>query len=126
MVLLPALLIACAGSQVDPSAADLGVAFSWRASDRCSSLSPEIRVTGFPPATRSFQVKLVDLDVPTWNHGGGSVANDNSGVIRPGALKSGYNGPCPPSGRHRYQFTVKALDVAGNVIGIGKAVQPFP
>jgi phosphatidylethanolamine-binding protein (PEBP) family uncharacterized protein len=40
-------------------------------------------------------------------------------------LKNGYNGPCPPSGRHSYQFTVHAIDKDGIIIGIGKAVRKF-
>ena len=60
------------------------------------------------------------------NHGGGTVAYDGSGVIPAGALKSGYNGPCPPSGSHRYEFTVKAVYAAGVIVGQGKQTQSFP
>jgi hypothetical protein len=41
-------------------------------------------------------------------------------------LTAGYNGPCPPSGSHVYQFTVVALDGKGNALGKGKAKQRFP
>jgi hypothetical protein len=64
--------------------------------------------------------------VPTWNHGGGTVTYDGSDIIPAGALKNGYNGPCPPSGSHRYEFTVQAIDAAGVVVGIGKEAHPFP
>ena len=51
---------------------------------------------------------------------------DGSGVIPAGALKNGYNGPCPPSGSHRYEFTVQAVDAAGVVVGSGKKALSFP
>ena len=53
------------------------------------------------------------------------VVASNSGGI-PEYLKNGYNGPCPPSGRHSYQFTVHAIDKEGIIIGIGKALKKFP
>lgn len=104
----------------------LEVDFSWNAEHRCSSKSPEIRVAGIPAGTKSLKVTLVDLDVPFWNHGGGTVENDGSGVIPAESLKSGYNGPCPPSGSHRYEFTVNAVDEQGQVIGAGKKMKKFP
>jgi phosphatidylethanolamine-binding protein (PEBP) family uncharacterized protein len=125
-LVLTMVLAGCVSEKVSPDAVTLGVEFSWEGTSRCSNVSPVIRVTGAPHGTTSFKVRLVDLNVPTWNHGGGTVAHDGSGVIPAGALKSGYNGPCPPSGTHSYQFIVKALDAEGTVIGEGKSVQKFP
>jgi len=104
----------------------LNIEFSWKGIKKCSNRSPEIRVKNIPPNTKYFKVTLKDLDVPTWNHGGGTVKNNNSGIIPAGSLKDGYNGPCPPSGSHKYEFTVKALDKKRVVLGIGKAVKMFP
>ena len=120
------LLFGCATAQVSPDAVELSVDFAWQASDRCSSQSPAIRVHNIPAATKTLQVKLKDRDVPNWNHGGGTVANDGSGLISAGALQNGYNGPCPPSGSHRYQFTVKAIDAAGVIVGTGQQTRTFP
>jgi len=123
---LSLVLGACVGEKVSPNAVALGVDFSWENTKKCTSVSPAIRVSGVPDGTKSFKVRLVDLDKTSWNHGGGTVANDGSGVIPAGALKSGYNGPCPPSGSHRYKFIVKALDAQGVVIGEGSNVKSFP
>jgi len=120
------LLFGCATTPVSPDAVTLSVDFAWQASDRCSRRSPEIRVANVPATTQTLQVKLKDRDVPNWNHGGGTVAYDGSGVIPAGALKSGYNGPCPPSGSHRYEFTVKAIDASGVIVGVGKTTRNFP
>jgi phosphatidylethanolamine-binding protein (PEBP) family uncharacterized protein len=119
------LVFGCLGPKVSPNAVKLGVDFNFDPSHKCSSTSPEIRVSNIPPGTKKFSVTLVDHDVPTWNHGGGTVANDGSGVIPEGALK-GYNGPCPPTGSHRYEFSVKAIDAQGVVIGMGEKAQQYP
>ena len=112
---------------IPENAAQMKVTFSWQGIQACTHDSPRIRVSGIPEGTRTFEVKLTNIDVPAWNQGGGSVANDGSGVIPAGALKIGYNGPCPPPGeRYKYEFSVMALDDHGVIIGFGKARQVFP
>lgn len=123
---IPGLIFGCVSAKVSPNAVELGVKFSWTKASKCSSTSPKIYVSNIPAGTKFFQVKLKDFDAPNWNHGGGKVANNASGVIKAGALKNGYNGPCPPGGSHRYEFTVKAIDKEGVIIGIGKAMKKFP
>ena len=114
------------GGPATEDAAELKVGFSWKATKACSRRSPEIRVDNVPDGTVDLKVRLKDIDVPNWNHGGGMVAHDGTGIVPAGALKAGYNGPCPPSGRHRYEFSVKALNADGAIIGFGKAMQRFP
>ena len=106
---------------------DLTVSFKLGSGDRCSRSSPEIQVGNVPAGTVRFKVRLRDRNKGSWNHGGGTVPADPSGIIPKGALKDGYNGPCPPSGeRHTYQFDVKALDAGGNELAEGSAKQTFP
>ena len=119
-------LFGCLGPQVSPNAVNLGVKFSWKGIKNCSNHSPLIKVTKIPAGTKFLKVKLVDLDVTSWNHGGGKVEYKGKGIIPAGSLKSAYNGPCPPSGSHRYQFAVHAIDKKGVIIGTGKSVQKFP
>ena len=116
----------CAGAKTSPNAVQMGVDFAFSAKHKCSSVSPKISVSNVPAGTKELRVVLVDQDVPTWNHGGGTVPYTGSGVIPEGALKSGYNGPCPPSGSHTYEFKVKALDAQGVIIGVGSKTQKFP
>jgi phosphatidylethanolamine-binding protein (PEBP) family uncharacterized protein len=71
-------------------------------------------------------VRLRDNDKRSWRHGGGTVPADPSGVIPRGALTDGYNGPCPPSGSHEYEFLVEALDANGDTLAEGSATQSFP
>ncbi len=98
---------------------DLQIDYIWTQANQCSTVSPEIRVSGVPAATKELRASLVDLDVPTYNHGGGTITYEGKNVIPTGALKN-YRGPCPPSGQHRYTIQVDALDASRAVIGSGK------
>ncbi|MSO93358.1 MAG: phospholipid-binding protein [Rhodospirillales bacterium] len=110
-----------------PNAAKLDVDFDWSKTSRCGTESPEIRVRNVPVGTKTLAVKLVDFDAANWNHGGGEVAYAGQAAIPPGALKAGYNGPCPPGGVHTYEFTVEAINDKGDLIlGEGKKAVKFP
>jgi phosphatidylethanolamine-binding protein (PEBP) family uncharacterized protein len=85
-----------------------------------------------PKGTAALDFTMVDLDVPGYRHGGGKVAYqagqntiDCSAVSA--ASLGGYNGPSPPPGQvHTYQWTIKALDAKGAVIGQAVAQRKFP
>jgi phosphatidylethanolamine-binding protein (PEBP) family uncharacterized protein len=132
-VIFTALLILTAACAKNPNAIKIpkdaikmDVDFSWEGIPVCSHESPEIRVSNVPEDTVVLRVKLKDISMPVWNHGGGNIRYNGSGIIPTGALDIGYNGPCPPNGRHKYEFSVMAVDAEDVVIGFGKAVQPFP
>lgn len=130
-ILLLLLTIGCAGKsnpvEIPKDAVKMAVDFSWEGIEACVHESPEIRVSNVPEGTDALRVDLKDATLPEWNHGGGRVAYDGSGVIPAGALNIGYNGPCPPPGRrHEYVFSVMAMDNNGLIVGFGKAGQPFP
>ena len=124
------LAVGCAKNQnqikIPKDAAKLIVEFSWKGIQACTHDSPEIRVSDVPEGTEALRIYLKDIDVPAWNHGGGKVKHDGSGIIPAGALSIGYNGPCPPKGRHKYEFSVMAVNTEGVIIGFGKARQSFP
>jgi phosphatidylethanolamine-binding protein (PEBP) family uncharacterized protein len=116
----------CDSTKVSENTSTLDVNFEWTKTSACSSISPAIQVGNIPHETKYLEVKMVDLDMPTYDHGGGEVAYDGSDSISEGSLKS-YTGPCPPPGvEHTYEITVKALsDDKKLILGHGKAVRKF-
>ena len=87
--------------------------------------SPALNWTGAPVGTESYALIVDDPDAPngTWDHW--LLFNipatldhlDEATQTPAGALSGknswdehGYGGPCPPSGTHRYFFTLYALD----------------
>jgi hypothetical protein len=94
------------------------------------NISPELSWSGAPEGTKTFALILHDPDAP---HSGGythwvlfnlpatlnqvpenvpQASQFPGGGIqgRNDAGKSGYTGPCPPSGSHRYYFHFYAVD----------------
>lgn len=113
--------------KIPKTAARMTVAFAWGEIAACTHKSPEIQITGIPENTAELDVRLKNLDVPAWNHGGGRMPYTGSDRIPANVLDLGYNGPCPmPGERNKYEFSVMALDADGNIIGFGKASQVFP
>jgi len=96
-------------------------------------LSPPLSWTGVPPGTKSLALMVFDPDAPdpdapkmTWVHWvlynipadavgfqEGITASDLPAGTRQGVndwRRTGYGGPCPPIGRHRYFFKLYALN----------------
>ena len=96
-------------------------------------ISPQLSWSGVPDGTRSLALIVDDPDAPdpeapkmVWVHWVlYNLPPDASGLpeavaaeaLLPGTLegkndwkRTGYGGPCPPIGRHRYFFKLYALD----------------
>ena len=56
--------------------------------------NPEFVVTGLPEGTNAVIFRLVDKDVPSFNHGGGTVSMLADGIVPQGSFT--YKSPCPP------------------------------
>ena len=96
----------------------MGVDFAFDQKHKCQGVSPEIRLANVPTSVTSYEVTLTDLDVPSFHHWAQTIPPTGP-VVREGA-GSGYFGPCPPSGTHRYQIEVIARDGQKNPAGYGE------
>ena len=99
-------------------------AFSWAGIRACEKISPAFRLSAVPAGTQQLRFAMVDLDVPTFRHGGSTI-NYGGEAVGQGAVS--YIGPCPPAGqRHRYRWTIEALDAGGKVLATATATDLFP
>lgn len=87
-----------------------------------ADVSPQLILSDVPEGTASLVVIVDDPDAPggTWDHwvvfdlaptgdipeDAGPIGTDGSNSWR----RTGYGGPCPPRGTHRYYFRILALD----------------
>ena len=85
------------------------------------NVNPPLEVSDLPENTKTLALIVEDPDAPrgvydhwlVWNIPPNGAIGENS---RPGISgrnsfgNTGYGGPCPPSGSHRYFFKVYALD----------------
>jgi Raf kinase inhibitor-like YbhB/YbcL family protein len=101
------------------------------------NLSPELAWQDAPQGTVSFALIIDDPDARGFVHWvafdirGGSSGSLAEG-LRPADAPSqgrndmghkGYTGPCPPSGTHRYRFTLWALSGRLNLNGTPSAAE---
>mgnify|MGYP001409770355 CR=1 FL=1 len=92
-----------------------------------ANLSPQLSWSGAPEGTKGYALVLRDPDAPSghflhWAVTGlpASASSLARGARPPSPARElandagtgGYFGPCPPSGTHRYIFTLYALDSA--------------
>lgn len=117
-------IAAIAALTASPAIADMKASFDWGPTGKCfDSKSPPFRVSGVPEGTKKLSFSMTDLDAPDYRHGGGKVDYAGQDAIPYGAFR--YKGPCPPT-RHKYRFTIKALDAKGKEIMKTTATKAFP
>jgi phosphatidylethanolamine-binding protein (PEBP) family uncharacterized protein len=77
-------------------------------------------LTTVPAGVASYEVKLTDLDVPNFKHWHETLPAAGSSIRE--AAGSGYVGPCPPSGTHRYEIRVMARNGERRAVASGAKV----
>ena len=101
---------------------DHGAAIPARYTCDGENVSPELHIAAIPGDTATLVLIMDDPDAPvgTWDHWiaydfepAGTIP-ENVGELGTAGVNSwkqtGYGGPCPPSGTHRYFFRILALD----------------
>ncbi|MCK4885553.1 YbhB/YbcL family Raf kinase inhibitor-like protein [Candidatus Bathyarchaeota archaeon] len=97
------------------------------------NISPQLSWEDVPDETKSFALSVTDPDAPggMWIHWLVYDISKELRTIEKNSLPAGakevendfgkkpYGGPCPPSGTHRYFFTLYALD-AERLEGVSK------
>jgi Raf kinase inhibitor-like YbhB/YbcL family protein len=88
-----------------------------------ANTSPPLQISDFPSEAKSLVLIADDSDAPggVFTHWAVWNISPQTSTIAEGSTpkgvqgtndfgKSGYGGPCPPSGTHRYYFRIFALD----------------
>ena len=117
----PFILAAVLALSLPGSAQAMSASFRW-----CSG-SPEFQLSEVPAGTAKLDLRMTDLMVPSFRHGGGVVAYSGQRTIPCGALNGSFVGPSPPKPQvHTYRWTIKALDASGKVLAETTAERKFP
>ena len=88
-----------------------------------SDTSPPLQISGVPSEAKGLVLIVDDPDAPSglFTHWTAWNISPQTSTVAEGSMpkgvhgtndfgKSGYGGPCPPSGAHRYYFKIFALD----------------
>src|SRR5262249_16261516 len=136
------LLAACSrapGGNMNLASPAFGNNQSIPAKFTCTSqdVSPPLQWNGVPSSAKSLELTVDDPDAPGGHFTHWQITQippttssipegGHVGVEGPNDFgKQGYGGPCPPSGEHRYVFTLKALDADGREVGRGQLIGKY-
>jgi len=86
--------------------------------------NPVFSLSNVPAGTKTIEFAITDRDYIGYDHGGGSVTYNGNNTIQPGAFE--YDSPCPPVGKHTYEWVASAQDANGDTIGKAKAKKKYP
>ena len=102
-------------------------ASAFTASFRWCSGSPAFTLNAVPKGTEKLRFDMTDLNKPSFNHGGGTVAFSGQRSIACGAFSGGFVGPSPPPPEvQTYEFEIRAIGADGSTLGTAKARRKFP
>lgn len=128
---LPTIALTATLALAAPMAQGFEIGFDWKGLKLCNNgnpnrvANPRFALKDVPAGTKYIRFKLVDRDVRSYNHGGGVVAYSGQKSIASGAFK--YKSPCPPNGRHTYEWTATAQSSKnGGKIATAKAARKYP
>jgi hypothetical protein len=115
-------LCSCSENSGRESIGNITVDFVWDL--KHPQRSPEIHLKNTPKGTKRFHIEFIDA-TNEWEHGGGSITNDDTGIIRAGALKE-FKGLSSTWGTPKIRLSVVAFNKDGHLIGKGEIVKRPP
>jgi phosphatidylethanolamine-binding protein (PEBP) family uncharacterized protein len=129
--ILGLLAIVIVASAVNGTAAQaFSFTFTWGGIPKCTSGNPNtvsnpiFSLSAVPKGATKIVFHLTDLNVPDFNHGGGLVVYSGQKMIKAGAFK--YQSPCPPNGKHSYQWSAVVFDAAAKNIASATSSKMYP
>jgi Raf kinase inhibitor-like YbhB/YbcL family protein len=120
---IPSFAAGGAKMKITSSAFQQGANIPSKFSCDGANTSPPLQISDVPAEAKSFVLIVDDPDAPSglFTHWAVWNISPQTSAIAEGSTpkgvqgtndfgKSGYGGPCPPSGTHRYYFKIFALD----------------
>ena len=111
-------------------AAEFKIGFAWGNLKKCTTgrpntvPNPAFSLKGVPQGTKELRFVMKDINVPSYNHGGGKYKYAGGSSVPSGAFK--YKSPCPPNGKHTYEWTATAIGGGGKKLATAKARRSYP
>ena len=105
IIVLASLGIITTANSANPS----GFSFEWGEIPLCTTGRPNVvgnpvfTFSDVPDGANWVYFKLKDRNAPGYNHGGGWAELNGKTSVDFGVFK--YKSPCPPSGKHTYEWT---------------------
>lgn len=115
-------LSACSQDTGVAGPAKINVDFVWDL--KHPERSPEIHLENNPVGVDRLEIEFFDA-TNEWEHGGGSIAYDGSGIIRAGALPQ-FKGLSSTWGFPKFRVTVEAFNKNGQLVGRGTITKSPP
>ena len=116
------------------------LSFDWGNIPRCTNGNPNtvsnpiFKISSIPEKAKWAKFRLIDRNVPGYNHGGGwvklegntSIDKDGNTIIDRGKFM--YKSPCPPNGAHTYSWEMyfTEVDYSNDIIAAAKAQKRYP
>jgi len=100
---------------------------AFSASFKWCGVSPAFTLNAVSKGTTKLEFEMTDLQVPSFRHGGGTIAYSGQKSVPRGAFTATFAGPAPPPPQvHTYEFEIKALGAGGKVLGKAVTRRKFP
>ena len=117
------LFYGCSKDNAAEGVTTIGVDFVWDL--KHLKRSPEVHLDNVPDGVEHIEVLFFDATASDFEHGGGSLSYDGSGIIPAGAFND-FKGLTNLWGIPKFKVTVAAFDKSGRLVGKGTITKKPP